>query len=230
VGLDPQGILNFFGAFAVIGLFLIIFAESGLLVGFFFPGDSLLFVAGLLAHPGKKQLAPLWVILLGCFVAAVLGDQVGYVFGKKVGPSLFKRPDSRIFKQAYVGQAQDFFEKHGPKTILLARFVPIVRTFAPIVAGVANMRYRTFLVFNVVGGLLWAVGITMLGYIISDNVPWVKDNIEIVAIGVVVLSLIPAGIEIYRARRHRRRETASAVATADAGAQPTSDAPAAPTD
>ncbi|MCU1458067.1 MAG: putative rane-associated protein [Actinomycetia bacterium] len=209
MGLDPQGILNFFGAFAVLGLFLIIFAESGLLIGFFLPGDSLLFVAGLLAHPGKDQLAPLWVILLGCFVAAVLGDQVGYLFGKKVGPSLFRRKDSRIFKQAYVGQAQDFFERHGSKTIVLARFVPIVRTFAPIVAGVANMRYRTFLMFNLVGALLWAVGVTGLGYIISDNVPWVKDNIEIVAVGVVVLSLIPAVIEILRARRHRARESAA---------------------
>ena len=227
MGLDPQGILNFFGAFAVIGLFLIIFAESGLLIGFFLPGDSLLFVAGLLAHPGRKQLAPLWVILLGCFVAAVLGDQVGYLFGKKVGPSLFKRPDSKIFKQAYVGQAQNFFEKHGSKTILLARFVPFVRTFAPIVAGVANMRYRTFLVFNLIGGLLWAVGVTMLGYIISDRVPWVQDNIEIVAIGVVLLSLIPAGVEIMRSRRNGRRDAAAA----STGPEPAPvDVPAAPTD
>lgn len=227
MGLDPQGILNFFGAFAVIGLFLIIFAESGLLIGFFFPGDSLLFVAGLLAHQGRNQLAPLWVILMGCFVAAVLGDQVGYLFGNKVGPSLFKRPDSKIFKQAYVGQAQDFFEKHGSKTILLARFVPIVRTFAPIVAGVANMRYRTFLLFNLIGGLLWAVGVTMLGYIISDRVPWVQDNIEIVAIGVVLLSLFPAGIEITRARRHGKRDAAAA----SPGPEPApADVPAAPTD
>ncbi len=209
VGLDPQGILNFFGAFAVIALFLIIFAESGLLIGFFLPGDSLLFVAGLLAHPGKEQLAPLWVILLGCFVAAVLGDQVGYLFGKKVGPSLFKRPDSRIFKQAYIGQAQDFFDKHGSKTIVLARFVPIVRTFAPIVAGVGKMRYRTFLVFNLVGALLWAIGVTLLGYFVG-NVSWVKDNIELAAIGIVVLSLIPAAIEIFRARRHAKRNTAPA--------------------
>jgi membrane-associated protein len=215
VGLDPQGILNFFGAFAVIGLFLIIFAESGLLIGFFFPGDSLLFVAGLLAHPGKNQLAPLWVLLVGCFVAAVIGDQVGYVFGKKVGPSLFKRPDSKIFKQAYVGQAEAFFEKHGSKTIILARFVPIVRTFAPIVAGVGKMRYRTFLLFNLIGAFLWAVGIILLGYFVG-NVSWVKDNIELAAVGIVVLSLIPAAIEILRARRHAKRDATLAAPTAPA--------------
>ncbi len=227
VGLDPQGILNFFGAFALIGLFLIIFAESGLLIGFFFPGDSLLFVAGLLSHPsdnGHSQLAPLWVILLGCFVAAVLGDQVGYLFGKKVGPALFRRPDSRIFKQAYVGQAQDFFVKHGSKTIVLARFVPVVRTFAPIVAGVGHMRYRTFLMFNLVGALLWAVGITLLGYFVG-NVSWVKDNIEIAAVGIIVLSLLPVSIEILRARRQNRRASAAVTAAAVADEAVPTDAP-----
>ena len=120
----------------LIGLFAIVFAESGLLIGFFLPGDSLLFTAGLLSSQG--HLAPLPVILVGCFLAAVAGDQVGYVFGARVGPALFRRPDSRIFKQEYVEKARQYFERHGSKTIVLARFVPIVRTFAPILAGVGD--------------------------------------------------------------------------------------------
>ena len=195
-GLDPESLLKSFGA---LGLFLIIFAESGLFFGFFLPGDSLLFTAGLLSSQDKLPALP--ILLVGCFVAAVAGDQVGYVFGRKVGPALFRRPDSRIFKQEYVEKSQEFFEKHGSKTIVMARFVPIVRTFAPIVAGVGRMKYRTFVTYNVIGGLLWAVGITTLGYVLGNRVPWVEENLELAIIGIVGLSFIPIAIEVIRSRR-----------------------------
>ncbi|HKY77706.1 MAG TPA: VTT domain-containing protein [Acidimicrobiia bacterium] len=183
----------------LIGLFAIVFAESGLFFGFFLPGDSLLFTAGLLSSQG--HLAPLPVILVGCFVAAVAGDQVGYLFGARVGPSLFRRPDSRIFKQEYVEKARAFFERHGSKTIVLARFVPIVRTFAPILAGVGNMQYRTFVTFNLIGGLLWAVGVTTLGYVLGETAPWVEDYLLLVIIVIVLLSVLPVAIELLRSRR-----------------------------
>jgi membrane-associated protein len=187
----------------LIGLLAIIFAESGLLIGFFLPGDSLLFTAGLLSSQG--HLAPLPVILIGCFVAAVAGDQVGYAFGARVGPSLFRRPDSRIFKQEYVDKARAYFEKHGSKTIVLARFVPIVRTFAPILAGVGAMRYRTFVTFNLIGGLLWAVGVTSLGYILGESIPDI-DKYLLPVIGVIVLlSLAPVLLEVRRNRRSTSR-------------------------
>ena len=195
-GLDPESLLQSFGA---LGLFLIIFAESGLFFGFFLPGDSLLFTAGLLSSQDKLPALP--ILLVGCFIAAVAGDQVGYLFGRKVGPALFRRPDSRIFKQEYIEKSQEFFDKHGSKTIVLARFVPIVRTFAPIVAGVGKMRYRTFVTFNVVGALLWAVGITTLGYVLGDRVPWVEDNLELAILGIVGLSFVPIVIEVVKARR-----------------------------
>jgi membrane-associated protein len=183
----------------LIGLFAIVFAESGLFFGFFLPGDSLLFTAGLLSSQG--HLAPLPVILVGCFVAAVAGDQVGYVFGARVGPSLFRRPDSRIFKQEYVEKARAFFERHGSKTIVLARFVPIVRTFAPILAGVGEMQYRTFVTFNLIGGLLWAVGVTSLGYILGETAPWVEDYLLLVIAVIILLSVLPVVIEVLRSRR-----------------------------
>ena len=187
----------------LIGLLVIVFAESGLLIGFFLPGDSLLFTAGLLSSQG--HLAPLPVILVGCFVAAVAGDQVGYMFGSRVGPSLFRRPDSKIFKQEYVEKARAYFERHGSKTIVLARFVPIVRTFAPILAGVGDMQYRTFVTFNVIGGLLWAVGVTSLGYVLGESVPEIdKYLLPIIAL-IVLLSLLPVAIEILRNRRATSR-------------------------
>ncbi len=194
---DPKQLLETFGT---IGLILVIFAESGLLFGFFLPGDSLLFTAGLLASQGELSLP---VILVGCFVAAVTGDQVGYAFGHRVGPALFRRPDSRFFKQEYVEKAQEYFERYGAKTIVLARFVPIVRTFAPIVAGVGSMRYRTFFIYNVVGGLLWAVGVTTLGYVLGETIPDIDKYLLPVIVGIVLLSALPIGIEILRARRQK---------------------------
>src|SRR5688572_16535339 len=183
----------------LIGLFAIVFAESGLFFGFFLPGDSLLFTAGLLSSQG--HLAPLPVILVSCFLAAVAGDQVGYMFGARVGPSLFRRPDSKIFKQEYVEKARAYFERHGSKTIVLARFVPIVRTFAPILAGVGEMQYRTFVTFNLIGGLLWAVGVTSLGYVLGETAPWVEDYLLLVIAVIILLSVLPVVIEVLRSRR-----------------------------
>jgi membrane-associated protein len=195
-GLEPKELLETFGA---LGLFLIVFAESGLLIGFFLPGDSLLVTAGLLSSQGHLPALP--ILLAGCFLAAVAGDQVGYVFGRKVGPALFRRPDSRIFKQEYVEKAQAYFEDHGSKTIVLARFVPVVRTFAPIVAGVGRMHYQTFVTYNVLGALLWAVGVTSLGYALGSAVPDIDKYLLPVIAVVIFVSLIPIGLEILRARR-----------------------------
>ncbi|HEX2038853.1 MAG TPA: DedA family protein [Acidimicrobiales bacterium] len=183
-----------------LGLFAIVFAESGLLIGFFLPGDSLLFTAGLLASQGKLNLP---VILVGCFVAAVAGDQAGYLFGRRVGPALFKRPESRFFKHENVEKAQAYFDKYGAKTIVVARFVPVVRTFAPIVAGVGRMHYPTFVRFNVVGGLLWGVGVTLLGYVLGDTIPDIDKYLLPVIALIVFLSVLPILFELRKARRQR---------------------------
>ena len=178
----------------------IVFAESGLLIGFFLPGDSLLFLAGFYTATKGEYLPSLPITALVVFVAAVLGDQVGYLFGRKVGPSLFHRPKSRFFKPSHVDKAHAFLEKHGSKTIVLARFVPIVRTFAPIVAGVGKMKYRTFVTFNIVGGFVWGVGVTTLGHFLG-RVEVVKNNIEIASLVIVFLSIIPVIFELVRHRR-----------------------------
>jgi membrane-associated protein len=202
--LDPEHLIDTVG---LIGIFCVIFAESGLLIGFFLPGDSLLFTAGFLASaPSSVDDSlhlPLGFLLLGCFVAAVAGDQVGYLFGRRVGPALFRRPDSRFFKQENVDKAHGFFEKYGAKTIVLARFVPIVRTFAPIVAGVSHMKYRTFVTFNLIGGALWAIGVTMLGYFLGQ-VDVIEQNIELAAIVVVGISVIPIALELLKARKEKQ--------------------------
>jgi membrane-associated protein len=201
--LDPGHLLTTFGT---IGLFLIVFAESGLLIGFFLPGDSLLFTAGLFAARGDLNYP---VVMIGCTVAAILGDQVGYVFGQRVGPSLFRRPDSRLFKQSHVERAHEFFERHGAKTIVLARFVPIVRTFAPIVAGVGGMPYRTFVTFNVLGGVLWGAGVTTLGHQLGKRFPALADNLIYVSAVIVLVSLIPIMIEVRRSRGRARARQGS---------------------
>ncbi len=204
--LSPETIVGKGGLLLVAA---IIFAESGLLVGFFLPGDSLLFVTGFLAtKPAKLPHVnyPLPVVLVVLVIAAIAGDQVGYLFGRRVGPSLFRRPDSRFFKQQNVEKAQVFFEHHGPKTIVLARFVPIVRTFAPILAGASRMHYRQFLRFNLVGGTLWAAGVTTLGYFLGQ-VGFVRRNIEIAAIVIVLLSLLPVALEVRKHRAAARSAT-----------------------
>jgi membrane-associated protein len=198
--LDPNHLLDSFGIW---GLLLIVFAESGLLIGFFLPGDSLLFTCGLLITAGTMDF-PLWAAVLLICVAAILGDQAGYLFGKKVGPSLFTRPDSRLFKQENVVKAHEFFEKYGPKSLVLARFVPIVRTFTPIIAGVSGMRYRSFITFNVIGGVMWGAGVTLLGSWLG-NVDFVNNNIEAILVLIVLISVIPIAIEFLRARSKAKK-------------------------
>ncbi|MFE9405875.1 DedA family protein [Streptomyces sp. NPDC006530] len=198
--LDPDYLL---GTFGLAGLLIIVFAESGLLIGFFLPGDSLLFTTGLLVTTGKLD-TPLWLVCFLVVLAAVLGDQVGYLFGKKVGPSLFTRPDSRLFKQENVEKAHEFFEKYGPKSLVLARFVPIVRTFTPIIAGVSGMNYRSFVTFNVIGGTLWGAGVTLLGAALG-NVEFVHKHIELMLVAIVLISVVPIAIEFLRARSKAKK-------------------------
>lgn len=204
--LNPKFLINTlletFGNYAYVGLFLIIFAETGLAVGFFLPGDSLLVVAGLFAAAGKLNL---WVMLVSLFVAAVVGDTVGYLSGRKVGEAIFTRPKSRFFNPKHLKKAHEFYEKHGGKTIVLARFVPIVRTFAPIVAGAANMRYRDFIFYNVFGGLLWITSMLFAGYFLGGVVESafgikLEDHIDKVVIIVVFLSILPIIIEFLKAK------------------------------
>ncbi len=160
--LHPQRLIE---AFGYAGIFAIIFAESGLFFGFFFPGDSLLLTAGLLASHGELNL---WYLIPGVFICAVLGDNVGYWFGHKTGPMIFRREESLFFKPRYLEKAKDFYERHGGITILGARFIPIIRTFVPIVAGAAEMEYRRFFIFNLLGGLFWGIGVTVLGYVLAN--------------------------------------------------------------
>jgi len=178
-----------------LGLFAIIFAESGLLIGFFLPGDSLLFTAGFLASVGIFNL-PFLVIIL--FIAAVLGDNVGYTFGKKVGPKIFKREDSLFFHKDHLEKAKVFYEKHGGKTIVLARFMPIVRTFAPILAGVGTMDYKTFFTFNIIGGALWAIGVPSLGYFLGNLIPGVDKYLVPIIIFIIFVSILPGIIHFYK--------------------------------
>jgi membrane-associated protein len=168
---------------------LIIFAESGLLVGFFLPGDTLLFGAGLAASQGKFSL--LWLIIC-VSLAAIIGDNVGYTLGHRAGPRIFKKKDGILFRQEYIQKSEEFYEKHGGKTIILARFTPIVRTFAPVVAGAGNMPRRRFTLFNIIGGLLWSGGMSILGYSIGGKIPHLDQYIEKVIIGVMVLSILLA--------------------------------------
>jgi membrane-associated protein len=199
-----RDLVSALGPWALVGIALIIFAECGLLLGFFLPGDSLLFTAGLLVANNQYLHRPLWLVCLLVAVAAIAGDQVGYLFGRRVGPALFRRPDSRLFKQQNLDRASAFFDKYGARSIVLARFVPVVRTFTPIVAGSTRMHYRTFVLYNVIGGTLWSIGVTALGYFLGQ-VAFVRDHIELILIGIVVVSVVPIGIELLRARRRDRR-------------------------
>jgi membrane-associated protein len=183
----------------------IVFAESGLFIGFFLPGDSLLFTAGFLASQG---ILPIHELVLVCVICAIAGDSVGYAFGKRVGPRLLKKPDGKVFKKKYLEQSEAFYEKHGKKTIILARFTPIVRTFAPIVAGIGNMNYRTFLTFNVIGGTIWALALTYGGYYIGRAIPGVQHYLEPAILLVVALSLSPGLIHFLKEPKNRKRAKA----------------------
>lgn len=195
--LDPRFLIETFG---YVGLFLIVFAESGLFFGFFLPGDSLLLTAGLFAYKG---LLNLWVLLPLLFVAAVLGDNVGYWFGRKTGPPLFQREESLFFRPKNLLAAKKFYDQHGGKTIVLARFMPFIRTFAPIVAGAVEMDYKRFMMFNLVGGLVWAIGVTLAGYFLGSIFPpEVLDRyFVVIVLVVIVLSVAPTAIHIWQENR-----------------------------
>ncbi|KAF0849424.1 VTT domain-containing protein [Nocardia caishijiensis] len=202
--LDPVNLLNSFGTWMLAGLLLVVFIESGLLFPLL-PGDSLLFTAGLIAASKSTEIepfAPIWLLLVLIPVAAILGDQVGYVIGARGGTALFKSNDARFFKKRYIDESHAFFEKHGPITIVLARFVPIVRTFAPVVAGASGMRYRTFLVYNVVGGVAWGAGVTYLGFLLGQ-IAFVRDNVDLIFLLIVAVSVLPIVVEVVKRMRRK---------------------------
>jgi membrane-associated protein len=210
---SPKEIIDSLSPYGEIGVILIIFAETGLLIGFFLPGDSLLFTAGLLASDGKLNLA---AILVGCFVAAVLGNMTGYFIGQRAGPRFFRRDDSRLFKQEYVERTREFFERHGPKTIVLARFVPIVRTFAAVIAGVAEMPRRPFFWYSVLGAFVWVFGVTMAGYWLAEAIGDDVDKYLLpIIVVIIVLSLIPPFIEWRRSKKHPAHAVTAAEAEAE---------------
>jgi len=202
--LDPQTLLNDLGDWALWGTLGIIFAECGLLVGFFLPGDSLLFTVGMLIAQGFIH-QPLWLACVLLTIAAFLGNVVGYEIGRASGPAIFRKPDSKIFKQKYVDQTVDFFERRGPAAIVLARFVPIVRTFITVTAGVGRMDRRKFLSYTAIGAVLWATGVTVLGYFLG-SVTFIANNLEAIALLIVLVSILPMIVEVLRARSKRRNE------------------------
>ena len=178
----------------------IVFTETGLLIGFFLPGDSLLITAGLVAATGALNI---WWLNVALCAAAIVGDSVGYAIGRRLGPALFTREKSRLFNPKHVERTRVFYERYGAKTIVIARFVPIVRTFAPVVAGVGMMNYRRFLTYNVVGGVGWVLSMTWAGYLLGRAIPDINRHIHIVVIVVIILSVIPIVVEVVRERRRR---------------------------
>ena len=200
--LDPATLLDRFGDYALWGAAAIVFAECGLLIGFFLPGDSLLFTVGMLVAQDKVSY-PLWVCCLVLFAAAVLGNACGYAVGDRLGPSLFKRDDSRLFKKEYVEKTHEFFEKYGNRAIVLARFVPVVRTFITVMAGVGTMSFRRFMIYSAVGGALWAAGVTLLGYYLG-TVPFVANNVEVMLLAFVAVAIVPVALEYLRDRAAKK--------------------------
>ncbi|MDX6297547.1 MAG: rane-associated protein [Nocardioidaceae bacterium] len=196
--LDPQALIDHFGAYALWGALLVVFIECWLFP--FLPGDSLLFTVGLLISQNEKIGTPIWLACIVLSVGAVLSNVVGYFVGARVGPALFDRPDSRFFKREYVEKTHAFFEAYGTKAIVLARFVPIVRTFITLASGMGRMSMRPFLIYSVIGGTIWATGVTLLGYFLGQ-ISFVRSNIELILIVVVALSVIPIAIEALRSRR-----------------------------
>jgi membrane-associated protein len=201
--LDSQHLLQQLGGFALWGTAAVLFVECGVFA-FFLPGDSLLFTVGLFVGRGSIHHS-LWLVCLVLSVAAFAGNAVGYEIGRKAGPALFHRPDSRIFKQQYVDQTVAFFDKYGPRAIVLARFVPIVRTFITVTAGVGRMDRRKFLTYTAIGAVLWATGITVLGYFLG-SVQFIANNLEAIALLIVLVSVLPMIVEVLRARSKRRDE------------------------
>lgn len=198
--LDPVTIIR---ALGYVGVAAIVFAESGLLIGFFLPGDSLLFTAGFLASQGILNI---WALAPLCFIAAVAGDAVGYSFGRRMGRRLFIHPNSRWFRHEHLIRAEEFFERHGGRAIMLARFIPIVRTFTPIVAGAAVMPYRRFAVFNALGGLFWAIGVTLTGYFLGSVIPDIDRYLLPAVVLIIAVSIAPAALHILRERSQNTRK------------------------
>jgi membrane-associated protein len=203
--LDPEVILRGMGGWALAVLCLIIFAECGLLVGFFLPGDSLLFVAGLFVHQGAIQ-TPLWAVCALVTVCAFVGNVCGYWIGVKAGPALFSKPDSKLFKREHVDKTHEFFERYGARAVIMARFVPIVRTFITATAGVGRMNARRFFTYSAIGALLWASGVTVLGYFLGE-IEFIEKNIDAMAVLIVLISVIPIVIEVVKARREKKQAT-----------------------
>jgi len=199
-----DSLVDHFGPWVYAILFLIIFCETGLVVTPFLPGDSLLFLAGILAHSGGNDLNIVWLILI-LIVAAILGDLVNYLIGRFFGEKLFSDPNSKIFKQSYLEKTNKFYDKHGGKTIIIARFVPIVRTFAPFVAGMGQMCYKKFGSFNVIGGIAWIALFSILGYALG-GVPGIQENIKVVIVVIIIVSIMPAIIEVIRAKMKKEVE------------------------
>ncbi|WP_226370084.1 DedA family protein [Pseudonocardia oceani] len=197
--LQPDAIITWLGPWALVGLALIVFAECGLLLGFFLPGDSLLFTAGLFVAQGAIQF-PLWLVCALLVVAAFVGNVIGYYIGRAAGPAVFDKPESRLFKPKHVARTQEFFDKYGTRAIVLGRFVPIVRTFITVMAGVGRMDARRYFTYSLFGGVLWAAGVTVLGFWLGQF-QFVRDNIELMLLLIVFLSVVPIVIEIVRARR-----------------------------
>ena len=201
--LDPEHLLNQFGDYALWGAAAVIFAECGLLIGFFLPGDSLLFTVGLLVAQDKISY-PLWLCCVVLFLAAIAGNACGYFIGDRAGPKIFQRDDSRIFRRKYVDKTAEFFDKYGNRAIVLARFVPVVRTFITVMAGVGDMGFRRFMIYSTVGGLLWASGVTVLGYYLGQ-ISFVRNNIEAMLLAIVLVSVVPIAVELLRARATEHR-------------------------
>lgn len=197
--MDIKSLIIYFGQFGYIAiyavLFGVVFAESGLFIGAFLPGDSLLFTAGFLASQGYINLLAILIIFSS---AAIGGDSFGYFFGQKVGKKLFDKPDSRFFHKDNLIKAELFYEKHGKLTIILARFIPFVRTFAPIVAGISNMSYRTFLFYNIIGGLVWSVGITLIGFYLGKLIPNIDDYLLPIILGIITISVVPTVYHLWK--------------------------------
>jgi membrane-associated protein len=211
--LKPEVLIASFGAFAMIGVCIIVFVETGLLVGFFLPGDSLLFVTGLMVSSGaivfplaeSTFVVPIWLACAMISVSAWLGDQTGYWIGRKAGPAIFNKSESKFFSQKNVSRTNSFFERYGARAIILAHFVPVMRTFVPVAAGIGEMPYRKFLKYNIIGVLGWATGVTLLGFFLG-KIPFVAEHVEYFTIGFVVVSTIPILLELIRARREHKTE------------------------
>lgn len=211
--LKPETLIASFGAFAMIGVCLIVFVETGLLVGFFLPGDSLLFVTGLMVSSGaivfpladSTFVVPIWLACAMISASAWLGDQTGYWIGRKAGPAIFNKSESKFFSQKNVSRTNSFFERYGARAIILAHFVPVMRTFVPVAAGIGEMPYRRFLKYNIIGVLGWGTGVTLLGFFLG-KIPFVSQHVEWFTIGFVVISTVPILLEVIRARRDHKTE------------------------